>query len=216
MYREYVQDVLVRADDDDAARLPVHTPQLEDVVGVRIGTEHLLVVDQAEPALPQQGRRHLVHGQVTMSLLRYGVKGGGLSGPLIFRPLMKCPIDPVTEGVGGLVGEGLSQIAEDDAHEQPVQAYAESKPAAAGQPGSGQHAGMGEPAFPDLHPAVVLADVDLAAVPRVRMTPRTRSVTTWRATAPHRVRRMPHRRARRLGAPTRAGIQRLLGPRSLR
>src|SRR5260370_29379401 len=39
-------------------------------------------------------------------------------GPLVFRPLMKRPVDPVTEGVGGLVCECLFQIPEDDAHEE--------------------------------------------------------------------------------------------------
>jgi hypothetical protein len=42
----------------------------------------------------------------------------GSSGPLIFRPLMKRPVDPVTQGVGGLVCECLVQIAEDDTHEE--------------------------------------------------------------------------------------------------
>ena len=44
------------------------------------------------------------------------------------------------------------------------------------QPGGGQHAGMGEAAFPDLHPAAVVAHVDLAAVPRVGMRPRLLAV----------------------------------------
>src|SRR3989442_15112552 len=61
--REHVRDVLVRADDDDAARVAVDASQLEDVADVRVGAEHLLVVGQAEPALVrQQHRRHLVHG----------------------------------------------------------------------------------------------------------------------------------------------------------
>ena len=42
----------------------------------------------------------------------------GSSGPLVFRPLMKRPVDAVTEGIGGLVCEGFFQIAEDDAHEE--------------------------------------------------------------------------------------------------
>ena len=63
-----------------------------------------------------------------------------------------------------------------DQHEQPVQAHAEGQPAAAGQPGGGQHAGMGEAAFPDLHPAAVVVHIDLAAVERVRMSPRLLAV----------------------------------------
>jgi hypothetical protein len=50
--RQDVGDVLVRPDDDDAARLAVDTAQVEDVAGLRVGAEHLLVVDQAERALP--------------------------------------------------------------------------------------------------------------------------------------------------------------------
>jgi len=42
----------------------------------------------------------------------------GSFGPLVFRPLMKRPVDAVTEGIGGLVCEGFFQIAEDDAHEE--------------------------------------------------------------------------------------------------
>src|SRR5580692_3333014 len=67
---EHVRDVLVRADDNHAARLAIHPSQLEDVPGLRVNAEHLLVVDQAELTLFwEQYRRHLVHGQVTMPLL---------------------------------------------------------------------------------------------------------------------------------------------------
>lgn len=50
--------------------------------------------------------------------LRLRVKRGVIRGPLVFRPLMKRPVDPVAEGVGGLVRECLVQIAEDNAHEE--------------------------------------------------------------------------------------------------
>jgi hypothetical protein len=63
-----------------------------------------------------------------------------------------------------------------DQHEQPVQAHAKGKPVAARQPGGGQHPGMGEAAFPDLHPAAVVAHVNLAAIERVRMRPRLLAV----------------------------------------
>ncbi len=42
----------------------------------------------------------------------------GSTGPLVSRPLMQRPVDPVTEGVGGLVCECLFQIPEDDAHQK--------------------------------------------------------------------------------------------------
>lgn len=61
-------------------------------------------------------------------------------------------------------------------HEQPVKPHADGKPAVTGQPAGGQHAGMGEAAFPHLHPAAILADVDLAALKRVRMGPRLLTV----------------------------------------
>jgi hypothetical protein len=63
------------------------------------------------------------------------------------------------------VGDVLGQ------HEQPVQAHAEGEPAAAVQSGVGQYVWMGEPAFPDFHPAAVLVHIDLASVERVRMSP---------------------------------------------
>ena len=51
---ENVRDVLVRADDDHAPALAVQPAQVEDV-GVGVGAEELLVVDEAEPArLPFQ------------------------------------------------------------------------------------------------------------------------------------------------------------------
>ncbi len=40
------------------------------------------------------------------------------SGPLVVGPLVKRPVDAVAEGVGGLVGECLVQVAEDDADEE--------------------------------------------------------------------------------------------------
>jgi hypothetical protein len=55
--RERVRDVLVGADDDDAARLAVHTAQVEDVASLGVSAEHLLVVDQPEPALPARYSR---------------------------------------------------------------------------------------------------------------------------------------------------------------
>src|SRR5215472_12862058 len=42
----------------------------------------------------------------------------GSSGPLVLRSLMKCAVDPVTQDVGGVVGERLVQVAQDDADQQ--------------------------------------------------------------------------------------------------
>ena len=49
--------------------------------------------------------------------LRHGALAGS-PGPLVLRALMKRPVDPVTEGVGGLVCECLFQIPQDDAHQE--------------------------------------------------------------------------------------------------
>ena len=66
---EYVRDVVVRADENHASGLAVHAPDVEDVVLGGVRAEHLLVVDQAEPALAgQQDRRHPVKGQVAVVL----------------------------------------------------------------------------------------------------------------------------------------------------
>jgi len=42
----------------------------------------------------------------------------GSSGPLVFRSLVKCAVDLVAQGVCGLAGQCLVQVAEDDAHEE--------------------------------------------------------------------------------------------------
>jgi hypothetical protein len=57
------------------------------------------------------------HPSAPWPVTAWGV-GEKSSGPLIFRPLMERPVDPITQGVGGLVGEGLLQIPEDDAHQE--------------------------------------------------------------------------------------------------
>src|SRR5579875_4123100 len=65
-----VRNVLVWADDDHAARLAVDAAQVEDVAGVRIGAEDLLVVDQPEPALfGKQDRWHGADAEPMMVLL---------------------------------------------------------------------------------------------------------------------------------------------------
>ena len=53
--------------------LAVDAAQVEDVLGLRVGAEHLLVVDQAEVALArQQDRRQRVDGEVAVALLEDG------------------------------------------------------------------------------------------------------------------------------------------------
>ena len=58
-----------------------------------------------------------------------------------------------------------------DQHQHAVQAHAQGQAVVAGEPGSGEYAGMREAAFPDFHPAAEV-HVDLAAVPGVRVGPR--------------------------------------------
>ena len=65
--------MLVRPHHDHASRLAVDPPQLEYVVGIRVRAEHLLVVDEAEPALPrQENTGHLLNIELTVSLLEDG------------------------------------------------------------------------------------------------------------------------------------------------
>ena len=53
--REYVSDILVRADDDDAALLAVDAAQVEDVLArPAVGAEHLFIVVQAVASLARQ------------------------------------------------------------------------------------------------------------------------------------------------------------------
>ncbi len=66
-------NVLVRADDDHAARVAVDVTHVEDVAGARSGTEDLLMIRQPEYPLPRhQDRRHRVYGQTPMPLLEDG------------------------------------------------------------------------------------------------------------------------------------------------
>jgi hypothetical protein len=79
--REDVCDVLVGTDEDNASGATVHTAQIEDVGAVRVWTEHLLVVDQAELALSrQQYRRHLGHRELAMALLKDSAHVDGAVG----------------------------------------------------------------------------------------------------------------------------------------
>ncbi|HUO72766.1 MAG TPA: hypothetical protein VMU39_18495 [Solirubrobacteraceae bacterium] len=65
-----MRDVLVGADHDHASGLAVHASQIEDVSGIRVRAEHLLVVDQPESALSREkDRRHVVDIEVAMALL---------------------------------------------------------------------------------------------------------------------------------------------------
>ena len=63
-----------------------------------------------------------------------------------------------------------------DQHQQAVKAHAQGQPAMTGEAGGGEHPRMGEPALPDLHPAAVVPDIDLAAVLGVRVRPRLEAV----------------------------------------
>src|SRR5947207_5834746 len=77
--------------------------------------------------------------------------GRGSSGPLVFGPLMKGLVDPVAQGVGGLVGECFVEIAEDDAHKEVRLPWSGSE---AGDRGCGQVLVGGGGKYPDLRDAV--------------------------------------------------------------
>ena len=74
--------VLVGADDDHAAAVAVDAAQVEDVVGARGGAEGLLVVEEAERALPgQQDRRQVVDGEGRLiSVMILDVAEGQIQG----------------------------------------------------------------------------------------------------------------------------------------
>ncbi|SRR5260370_41412141 len=67
--------------------------------------------------LESSGLHHGRHLSAFRSIAAGGAAEGS-SGPLVLRPLMKRPVDPVTEGVGGFVCECLFQVAEDDADQK--------------------------------------------------------------------------------------------------
>src|SRR6185369_12245585 len=81
----------------------------------------------------------------------HGGAGRGSSGPLVFGPLMKGLVDPVAQGVGGLVGECFVEIAEDDAHQEVRLPWSGSE---AGDRGCGQLLVGGGGKYPDLLDAV--------------------------------------------------------------
>jgi hypothetical protein len=63
--------VLIGPHDDQGTSLPVDTTQVENIVlGLRVGAEDLLVVDEIElPFARQEDRRHDVDRQFPMRLL---------------------------------------------------------------------------------------------------------------------------------------------------
>src|SRR5687768_9560558 len=67
-------DVLVRSHDDDATLLSIDPAKREDVMAaLQIGTERLLIIDQAVAPFPrQQESRHALHDQLTVILLKDG------------------------------------------------------------------------------------------------------------------------------------------------
>ena len=74
--REYVSDILIGADNNDAALIPVDTPQVEDVLAqLTVKAEHLFVVVQ--PVASLAGQEQGGHGpqvEIAVALLEDGTE----------------------------------------------------------------------------------------------------------------------------------------------